>query len=67
MLTVTIGKMSTKDIFDHNTCANDSRTQFLNWELMANEAWDDPGDSRGYITGFAAELNQRLEPHPERA
>ncbi len=24
----------------------------------ANEAWDYPGDSLGYITGFAAELNQ---------
>jgi high affinity Mn2+ porin len=29
----------------------------MNWALMANEAWDYPGDSLGYITGFAAELN----------
>src|SRR6266576_4805814 len=45
-------------IFDNNSYANDSRTQFMNWGLMANEAWDYPGDSLGYITGFAAELNQ---------
>ncbi len=59
-LTLTLGKMSAKDIFDNNTYANDPRTQFLNWALMANEAWDYPADSLGYMTGFAAELNQ---PH----
>ncbi len=57
-VTLTFGRMSAKDIFDNNAYANDSRTQFMNWALMANEAWDYPGDSLGYITGFAAELNQ---------
>ena len=57
-LTLTIGKMSAKDIFDNNVYANDPRTQFMNWSLMANEAWDYPADSLGYMTGFAAELNQ---------
>ncbi len=57
-ITLTLGRMSAKDIFDNNAYANDSRTQFMNWALMANEAWDYPGDSLGYITGFAAELNQ---------
>lgn len=57
-LTLTLGKMSAKDIFDNNTYANDPRTQFMNWALVANEAWDYPADSIGYITGFAAELNQ---------
>jgi high affinity Mn2+ porin len=57
-LTFTIGKMSVKDIFDNNTYANDPRTQFMNWGLMANEAWDYPANALGYITGFAAELNQ---------
>lgn len=57
-VTLTLGRMSAKDIFDNNAYANDSRTQFMNWALMANEAWDYPGDSLGYITGFAAELNQ---------
>jgi high affinity Mn2+ porin len=59
-LTLTLGKLSAKDIFDNNTYANDPRTQFMNWALMANEAWDFPADSLGYETGFAAELNQ---PH----
>ena len=59
-LTLTLGKISVKDIFDNNTYANDPRTQFMNWALMANEAWDYPADSLGYITGFAVELNQ---PH----
>ncbi len=57
-LTLTVGKISVKDIFDNNRYANDPRTQFLNWALMANEAWDYPADSLGYITGFAAEWNQ---------
>ncbi|HLZ54038.1 MAG TPA: carbohydrate porin [Verrucomicrobiae bacterium] len=57
-LTLTLGKMSAKDIFDNNAYANDPRTQFMNWGLMANEAWDYPADALGYITGFAAELNQ---------
>ena len=59
-LTLTVGKLSPKDIFDNNAYANDPRTQFLNWAFMANEAWDYPADALGYITGFAAELNQ---PH----
>jgi len=57
-LTLTLGKMSVKDIFDNNAYANDPRTQFMNWSLMANEAWDYPADALGYTTGFAAELNQ---------
>jgi high affinity Mn2+ porin len=57
-VTLTLGRMSAKDIFDGSSYANDPRTQFMNWSLMANEAWDYPGDSLGYITGFAAELNQ---------
>src|SRR5437899_12024928 len=57
-VTLTLGRMSAKDIFDSNAYSNDPRTQFMNWALMANEAWDFPADSLGYITGFAAELNQ---------
>ena len=57
-VTLTLGKLSAKDIFDNNAYANDARTQFMNWGLIANEAWDFPADSIGYTTGFAAELNQ---------
>jgi high affinity Mn2+ porin len=57
-LTLTLGRFSAKDIFDNNAYANDPRTQFMNWSLMANEAWDYPADALGYTTGFAVELNQ---------
>ena len=57
-ITLTLGKVSAKDIFDNNAYANDPRTQFMNWAFMANEAWDYPADSLGYMTGFAVELNQ---------
>lgn len=59
-ITITIGKFSAKDVFDNNAYANDPRTQFMNWALMANEAWDYPADALGYTTGMAIELNQ---PH----
>jgi high affinity Mn2+ porin len=57
-ITITIGRFSAKDIFDNNAYANDPRTQFMNWALMANEAWDYPADAIGYTTGIALELNQ---------
>ena len=57
-LTFTLGRMSVKDVFDNNTYANDPRTQFMNWALMANEAWDYPADAIGYTTGLAVELNR---------
>lgn len=56
-LTFTAGKFSPKDIFDANSYANDPRTQFLNWSLMANGAWDFPADALGYIPGVALEFN----------
>jgi high affinity Mn2+ porin len=55
-LTFTLGRMGAKDIFDNNAYANDARTQFMNWSLMANGAWDYPADSLGYTTGAAVEL-----------
>ncbi len=57
-LTFTFGRMSAADIFDSNAYANDSRTQFMNWAFLNNEAWDYPADSLGYTIGGAAELNQ---------
>ena len=59
-LTFTLGRFSAKDVFDNNAYANDPRTQFMNWALMANEAWDYPADAIGYTTGLAMEYNQ---PH----
>jgi high affinity Mn2+ porin len=57
-ITITVGKLNVKDIFDNNTYANDPSTQFLNWAFMANEAWDYPADSIGFTTGMAVEWNE---------
>jgi high affinity Mn2+ porin len=57
-LTFTLGRMSAADIFDQNTYANTPRTQFMNWALVNNEAWDYAADDVGYSTGLAVELNQ---------
>jgi high affinity Mn2+ porin len=58
-LTITVGHLSAKDIFDNNAYANDSRSQFMNWASMANEAWDYPANTLGFTNGAAAELNTR--------
>jgi len=54
-IVVTLGKVSGTDIFDDNSYAHDPRTQFNNWSLWANAAWDYPADTRGYTWGVAAE------------
>jgi high affinity Mn2+ porin len=53
---VTLGKVSGTDVFDDNAYAHDPRTQFNNWSLWANGAWDYPADTRGYTWGVALEL-----------
>ena len=58
-LTFTVGHFSAKDIFDTNAYANDSRSQFMNWALMANEVWDYPANTLGFTNGAAVELNSR--------
>ena len=57
-ITVTIGRMSVKDIFDNNQYSNDPRGQFMNWALMANAAYDYPADALGFTTGIAIEWNR---------
>lgn len=57
-LTFTAGRFSAKDVFDTNAYANDPRTQFMNWALVANIAWDYPADSLGYTTGATVELQK---------
>jgi high affinity Mn2+ porin len=54
-LTLTLGKLSATDIFDGNAYSHDPRTQFLNWALVDDGAWDYPADAKGYTGGFAAE------------
>jgi len=51
-IAVTVGKFSVMDFFDNNKYSHDPRTQFYNWALMGNGAWDYPADTKGYTQGF---------------
>ena len=59
-LTLIIGEFSLNDFFDNNSYGHDPRTQFLNWALMDNGAWDYAADTRGYTWGFLTEYNQEF-------
>jgi high affinity Mn2+ porin len=50
---ITAGKFAVSDLFDLNRYANSTRTQFLNWGLFQNTAWDFAADTRGYSNGVA--------------
>jgi hypothetical protein len=47
-----LGRMAVPDDFDQNGYAGSPRTQFLNWSLWANTAWDYAANTRGYTDGF---------------
>jgi high affinity Mn2+ porin len=46
------GRMAVTDDFDHNRYASATRTQFMNWSLWANTAWDYAANTRGFTDGF---------------
>ena len=46
------GWLSAADDFDHNRYGGSTRTQFMNWSLWQNTAWDYAADTRGYTYGF---------------
>ncbi len=56
-LKFTVGKFSLADMFDNNDLSNTPRTQFMNWSLMNNGAWDFAANVRGYTYIAAAELD----------
>ncbi|NHA06527.1 carbohydrate porin [Mucilaginibacter sp. HC2] len=56
--TFTIGKFGMADFYDGNEFSHDPRTQFMNWALMDNGAWDYPANTRGYVLGSHFELGQ---------
>ncbi len=69
---VKAGKLAPTDDFDLNRYANNSRTQFLNYDFLFNTAWDYASDTRGYSYGVVASLFQPrwrlalgiyMEPH----
>ena len=53
---INAGKFSIMDFFDDNQYSHDPRTQFFNWALMGNGAWDYPADTKGYDYGAVIEL-----------
>jgi high affinity Mn2+ porin len=55
-ITISIGKFAISDFFDDNSYSKDPRTQFFNWSIWANGAWDYPANTRGYTYGAVAEL-----------
>lgn len=54
-LRLTAGKLSTTDLFDTNSYANSTRTQFENWALINDAAYDYAADTHGYSLGAAIE------------
>jgi high affinity Mn2+ porin len=57
-LKITVGKFGMADFFDDNEFSHDPRSQFMNWSLMDNAAWDYPANTRGYVLGGVAEFGQ---------
>lgn len=45
------GKFSLTDFFDNSKISHDPRSQFFNWALMGNGAWDYAANTRGYTMG----------------
>jgi high affinity Mn2+ porin len=51
-LELKLGQISVTDDFDRNRYANSARTEFLNWSLWNQTAWDFAANTRGYTDGF---------------
>lgn len=54
-LVFTVGNSSALDLFDDSRYSHEPRSQFMNWSLLTNGAWDYPADARGYTNGLALE------------
>ena len=64
-ITIAIGKYALTDIFDNNSYSHDPRTQFENWALMDDGAWDYPANTHGYT--FAITLDAKYADWSLRA
>ncbi|GAC1660845.1 MAG: hypothetical protein PVS2B3_14200 [Steroidobacteraceae bacterium] len=51
-LELKVGRFAVTDDFDKNRYAGSTRTQFLDWSLWNNTAWDYAANTRGYTDGF---------------
>jgi hypothetical protein len=58
-LEIRFGKFSLADFLDQNSIASDSHTQFMNWTVDNNGAWDYAADTRGYTEGLYLEFHDR--------
>jgi hypothetical protein len=57
--TIAVGRFSLSDFFDDNRYSHDPRTQFMEWSVMYNGAWDYAADTRGYTWGWVHEFHAR--------
>ncbi|MBV8252007.1 MAG: carbohydrate porin [Chitinophaga sp.] len=55
-IVISAGKFAIADFYDNNAYGKDPRTQFFNWSVWANGAWDYPANTRGYTEGLVVEL-----------
>ncbi len=53
------GKFGMADFFDLNDSGSDSHSQFMNWTVDNNGAYDYAADTRGYTVGVIAEYHDR--------
>lgn len=54
-LTFNLGKFGIADFFDQNAVSHDPRSDFMNWSLMNNGAYDYAANTRGYTGGLIVE------------
>jgi high affinity Mn2+ porin len=54
-LTINFGKFGVADYFDQNAVSHDPRSDFMNWALMNNGAYDYAANTRGYTGGLVLE------------
>ena len=59
-LELKVGTLGVNDDFDKNRYAGAARTQFLNWSLWQDTAWDFAADTRGYTQGFVVAFVSEL-------
>jgi len=54
-ISVLAGKFSLTDFFGSTVFSHDPRSQFFNWSLMGQGAWDYPANTRGYTFGVVVQ------------
>ncbi|HEV8515251.1 MAG TPA: carbohydrate porin, partial [Cyclobacteriaceae bacterium] len=55
-LSLIVGKFALTDYFDGNSISHDGRTQFFNWSIGTQGAYDFAADNKAYTQGILAEV-----------